>query len=162
MASRYSSNKFNYRKKFVPTGFKDNQKNVADAKKRQTLYTENWDSIRKLVYQRDGNRCVMCGKRGKLHCHHIVPVKISKDNSLSNLVSVCNKCHRKLEEVGFAILERGGGRVEIKKTELTMIAEAKKQRALEYMKKIEEKKNNERRCSNEGVNKNRKNAKGDV
>lgn len=138
LAEKYKSNKFNYRKKFVPTGFKDRQKQVQDAKRRQKLYTEDWDNIRKQVYMRDGHRCVMCGKRGKLHAHHIIPVKISNDNSLSNLVSVCNKCHRKLEEIGFAILERGGGRSEIRRAELTLIAEAKKERAVQYMKKLEE------------------------
>ena len=138
MAEKYKSSKFNYRKKFVPAGFKSKHKQVADVKKRTQLYTENWDNIRKQVYQRDGNRCVMCGKRARLHAHHIVPVKISKDNSLSNLVSVCGKCHRKLESIGFAILERGGGQTEIKRAELKIITEAKKNRALEYMKKLEE------------------------
>ena len=159
MAGKYKSSKFNYKKKFVPTGFKGKSKQTSDAKKRKQLYTENWDNIRKQVYQRDGHRCVMCGKRAKLHAHHIVPVRISKDNSLSNLVSVCGRCHRKLEQIGFAILERGGGQSEIRRSELKMIAEAKKERALQYMKKLEERNNGNGRA-NKGINKDSKNAKG--
>jgi len=125
------SNRFNYRKKFKPN-VKANKKSKTNERKRTKLYTENWDVIRKRVYQRDGYRCVMCGKKGKLHAHHIIPVRISKDNSLNNLVSVCNKCHRKLEEVGFKILKEGGHRSDIKKVELRMIAEAKEKRRKKY------------------------------
>lgn len=117
------------------------------------LYTENWDDIRKKVYARDGYRCVLCGKKGKLHAHHIVPVKISKDNSLSNLVSVCNKCHRKLEQIGFAILERGGGRAEIRRTELEIIMEAKKDRLKKYLEK-REKINDKNTINDESIKKN--------
>lgn len=139
MASRYKSSKFNYKKKFTAAGFK--RKSTISAKKKKSLYTEDWDKIRKQVYQRDGLRCVICGKKGKLHAHHIIPVKISKDNSMSNLVTLCSKCHRKLEEIGFSILERGGGLTEVRRTELTMIIEAKKERALAQVKKLEERKN---------------------
>lgn len=130
--------KFNYRKKFTPNKKGERRKFRKDERKRRQLYTESWDVIRKRVYQRDGYRCVMCGKKGKLHAHHIVPVRISKDNSMNNLVSVCNKCHRKLEEVGFKILKEGGHKSDVKKVELRMIAEAKKKRREEYNKKLEE------------------------
>jgi len=132
------SNRFNYRKKFKPNVKGERKKFKADERKRTKLYTENWDVIRKRVYQRDGYRCVMCGKKGKLHAHHIVPVRISKDNSMNNLVSVCNKCHRKLEEVGFKILQEGGHQSDVKKVELRMIAEAKQKRREEYLKKLNE------------------------
>ena len=132
------SNRFNYRKKFKPNVKGERKKFKADERKRTKLYTENWDVIRKRVYQRDGYRCVMCGKKGKLHAHHIVPVRISKDNSMNNLVSVCNKCHRKLEEVGFKILKEGGHRSDIKKVELRMIAEAKQKRRKGYDKEDSE------------------------
>ena len=131
-------NKFNYRKKFKPNRKGDRKKFRADERKRRQLYSDNWDTIRKRVYQRDGYRCVMCGKKGKLHAHHIVPVRISKDNSMNNLVSVCNECHRKLEEVGFKILKEGGHRSDVRKVELRMIAEAKAKRREEYNKRLKE------------------------
>lgn len=123
----FYNNKFKYRKKFVPHNHRRKKKDRSNDERRK-LYTDNWDQIRRSVYQRDGHRCVMCGKKGKLHAHHIVPVAISRDNSMSNLVSVCSKCHRKLEEVGFSILKEGGHRSDVRKVELRMIAEAKKER----------------------------------
>lgn len=131
-------NRFNYRKKFKPNTKANRSSFKANERKKKQLYSEDWDTIRKRVYQRDGYRCVMCGKKGKLHAHHIVPVRVSKDNSMNNLVSVCNKCHRKLEEVGFKILKEGGHRSDVKKVELRMIAEAKAKRREEYQKKLEE------------------------
>ena len=127
MAKRY--NRAPYRKKFVPN-IKTNRAKIKrqEIKERDKLYTEDWDTIRRNVYRRDGNRCVLCGAKGKLHCHHIIPVRISKDNSMSNLVSVCTKCHKKLEEIGFSILENGGSRTDVKRAELNMIAEAKEKR----------------------------------
>lgn len=113
---------------------------MQQAFQKKKFYTENWEGIRKRVYQRDGHRCVMCGKKGKLHAHHIVPVKISKDNSLNNLVSVCETCHRKLEAVGFRILREGGHQTDIRRVELQMIAEAKKERMIKY-KELQEKNN---------------------
>ena len=104
-------------------------RNKESDKKRIQLYSVNWDIIRKKVYARDNFRCVLCGKKTKLSCHHIVPVRISHDNSMSNLVSVCESCHKKLESIGFTILEKGGGTADIRKVELKMIAEAKEKRS---------------------------------
>jgi hypothetical protein len=56
----------------------------------------DWILVRNSVFNRDGYRCRCCGKgcnNGKLHCHHQIPYRISKDNSLNNLISLCNKCH---------------------------------------------------------------------
>ena len=97
-------------------------------KRRKKLYTENWDSIRHRVYLRDGFRCVMCNKKGKINAHHIIPVAVSHDNSMSNLITVCDRCHKKLETVGYKILEMGGHKVDVRRVELKMIAEARKKR----------------------------------
>lgn len=85
----------------------------------------------------------MCGKKGKLHAHHIIPVRISKDNSLSNLVSVCEKCHRRLEEVGFSILKNGGHQRDVRHVELQMIAEAKQQRKQQWLEEQKKKQDSE-------------------
>lgn len=124
-----------YRKKFKPNVKKTRAQVAQAAKTKKKYYTENWDDIRRKVYQRDGYRCVLCGKKGKIAAHHIVPIKVSKDNSLSNLVSVCNSCHRKLEAVGLKILQEGGSRSDVRRVELTMIMEAKKQRMQKYLEK---------------------------
>ncbi len=139
---------FNYQRKFTPNVKRGIEKHAAN-RKREELYSKNWDNIRKIVYTRDNHRCVMCGKKGKVHAHHIVPVRVSHDNSLSNLVTVCEKCHRKLETVGFTILEAGGSRTDVKRAELRMIAEARKIRLEKYNKLLQEKKKQQEKIDNE-------------
>lgn len=135
--SKIYDKRFQYRKKFKPNIKRGNSS--ADVKNKDDLYSKNWESIRKLVYRRDGNRCVLCGQKGKLHAHHLVPVKISHSNSMSNLVSVCEKCHRRLEAIGFSILENGGSQLDVRKAELTLIMEEKKKRYEMYLKRLNEK-----------------------
>ena len=45
-------------------------------------------------------RCLRCGDKatGKaLHAHHLVPVAMGGTNELSNLISLCNRCHKRFE-----------------------------------------------------------------
>jgi 5-methylcytosine-specific restriction endonuclease McrA len=61
---------------------------------------ENWNNIRKIVYERDGYSCRKCFKKcdeTKLHAHHIIPYRKTNDNSLSNLITLCNSCHMSAE-----------------------------------------------------------------
>lgn len=132
MVKKYINSGFNYQKKFKPNIRRSGQQKLQSAQQKTKLYSEDWDVIRTQVYKRDGYRCVMCGRKGKLHAHHIIPVRISKDNSFSNLVSVCSKCHRILESIGFSILQNGGHQSDIKRVELTMIMEEKRKRKEEY------------------------------
>ncbi len=61
-------------------------------------YGDDWDKIRYVVYLRDYFTCQDCGVIGKsLDIHHKIPFLESKDNSLSNLISLCRKCHMKAE-----------------------------------------------------------------
>jgi len=81
----------------------------------------------------------MCGKKGKLNAHHIIPVRISRNNSLSNLISLCDRCHKRIEEVGFSILQNGGHQADVRRIELQMISEAKKARKDKWLKEQENK-----------------------
>lgn len=55
---------------------------------------KNWNEARKKVYERDKLTCQGCGEQNVvLHIHHLVPWNLSKSNSLTNLVSLCHKCH---------------------------------------------------------------------
>ena len=56
-----------------------------------------WKRIRKDVLERDGNKCRRCGNKGVLDVHHLIPFRIVKEDKILNLVSVCKKCHMKLE-----------------------------------------------------------------
>lgn len=76
-----------------------------------TDYGPDWSWQKKQARKRDGNRCVLCGTQSqpwRLDIHHIVPFRsfgyISGENSnhirandLSNLVTLCKKCHRRVE-----------------------------------------------------------------
>ena len=59
-------------------------------------YPENWAEISDSVRDRDGNKCVICGREGYLlHVHHVKPRSEGGSDYPSNLVSVCATCHAK-------------------------------------------------------------------
>jgi len=70
-------------------------------------YRPSWDSNRKPALERDNYRCVECGitddehriryDKG-LHVHHKIPYKISKNDSLENLVTLCVQHHIRAEQ----------------------------------------------------------------
>jgi len=65
-------------------------------------YGDDWAKIRCLIYLRDNFTCQHCGITMKEHkraldLHHKIPFLISFDNSLSNLITLCRKCHSKEE-----------------------------------------------------------------
>lgn len=58
---------------------------------------ERWMKIRLEVRKRDNYTCQNCGKpetKRKHDVHHVVPYRITQDNSLQNLISLCMPCHR--------------------------------------------------------------------
>jgi hypothetical protein len=60
---------------------------------------DNWDSIRKHVYERDGYACVNCCAKGgtngdaELHADHVLPKSRDGPNTLQNLRTLCRECH---------------------------------------------------------------------
>ena len=56
-----------------------------------------WKKTRSEVLKRDHYTCQNCGNKERLEVHHITPYRISKDNSLNNLVTLCKSCHLKAE-----------------------------------------------------------------
>lgn len=68
---------------------------------RQTMYSRCfWKELAKAVYKRDGYKCVRCSSPhkvgNKLHAHHVKPWAGNPDArfSLSNIISLCETCHR--------------------------------------------------------------------
>lgn len=56
------------------------------------------ENIRKAVILRDGCKCMECGKTNcRLEVHHIKPRRMNGSNTLSNLITLCEKCHQKTE-----------------------------------------------------------------
>ena len=58
------------------------------------LNQRRWQLLRLRVFERDGWRCVHCGKAGALECDHIVPLDKGGDPyDKANLQSLCRGCH---------------------------------------------------------------------
>jgi len=54
------------------------------------------ENLRKAVIIRDNNKCMDCGKNNcKLEVHHIVPRRLSGNDTIKNLISLCSFCHDK-------------------------------------------------------------------
>ena len=55
------------------------------------------DTLRKAVFQRDNYTCIVCGRTIKdgaiFHAHHLGFWKGDHSNRMSNLATVCDKCH---------------------------------------------------------------------
>lgn len=69
----------------------------------KTMYRgHRWKEIKKQAKERDSFKCVNCGMAEYLHFEkhgqplqvdHIIPYKITRDNSLENLQTLCCPCH---------------------------------------------------------------------
>ena len=58
------------------------------------LPRSRWLATRRQVFERDGWRCVKCGKAGRLECDHIKPLHRGGDPwALDNLQALCRPCH---------------------------------------------------------------------
>ena len=55
---------------------------------------EKWLNIQSKVFKRDGYKCRCCkAGRTELHAHHIIPRSQNGPDTLTNLVTLCKKCH---------------------------------------------------------------------
>lgn len=60
---------------------------------------------RKLILNRDMNRCQLCGNDQHLNIHHVTPVRFAPEMILdvNNGVTVCVKCHKSIHaEIGYS------------------------------------------------------------
>ena len=70
----------------------------------KNFYGVNWKNIKNIVRQRDHYTCQLCGTTETIHAHHVhhkIPFKlfnsIEEANNISNLITLCHKCHQKVE-----------------------------------------------------------------
>ena len=64
---------------------------------------KEWRNLRKVILERDNNRCVYCGSKKHLVIHHIVSVREGGKDVPENLETVCNVCHPTVES-GWMVL----------------------------------------------------------
>lgn len=59
----------------------------------------NWELTRATVLMRDEFVCRLCLTRKKSHelrVHHMLPLSKGGTNELTNLITLCSKCHKRL------------------------------------------------------------------
>jgi len=66
----------------------------------------SWDSVREGALERDSYECRFCGTTNDEHleehdrgleAHHVIPQRHGGEDTLENLITVCQSCHRTLE-----------------------------------------------------------------
>ena len=66
------------------------------AKKKRVKSPKNLDKCKEL----DGDKCRVCGSTNMISAHHIVNKSLGGDDKLSNLITLCFTCHRKVHDGG--------------------------------------------------------------
>jgi len=65
------------------------------------------ENIRKAVLIRDKNSCMNCGRSNcKLEIHHIIPKRMQGNNTMDNLISLCEKCHKEVTGQEFRFINK--------------------------------------------------------
>lgn len=77
-------------------------------------YPPDWGERRRAVYRRDDYTCQRCGAQSgphasgdgvPLHAHHVVPLSEGGSNQLSNLLTLCERCHDEAHDHDVAALD---------------------------------------------------------
>ena len=60
------------------------------------LRYKRWQYVRRQVFERDGYRCVRCGRAGRLECDHIIPLEREPGQdpyAVDGCQALCRDCH---------------------------------------------------------------------
>ena len=60
------------------------------------IHAGRWANIRRAVFERDGWRCVECGRAGRLECDHVTPLQREPGQDpfdMNGLQTLCRACH---------------------------------------------------------------------
>ena len=60
------------------------------------LNARRWAQVRRAAFDRDGYRCTVCGKAGRLEAHHEPPLRDGDGGDpydLSGILTYCRSCH---------------------------------------------------------------------
>ena len=64
---------------------------------RQTRATSIKAAVKQAVMERDGGRCIICGRPGNPWCHYISRAQGGLGIE-QNIVTLCDKCHRRFDQ----------------------------------------------------------------
>jgi len=75
---------------------------------RSEVTKKEWDKLRKQVYQAAGNKCEICGGKGRKHpveCHEIWEYDDeNKVQKMVRMIALCPACHR-VKHIGLAMVK---------------------------------------------------------
>ena len=60
------------------------------------LNARRWAAVRRDAFERDGFRCVECGRNGRLECDHVTPMQREPGQDPydpNGLQTLCRACH---------------------------------------------------------------------
>lgn len=60
--------------------------------------TRAWRKLREQALERDGGRCVRCGRTDQLTVHHRVPLAEGDTMDLDGLTTLCQDCHHEAHQ----------------------------------------------------------------
>jgi 5-methylcytosine-specific restriction endonuclease McrA len=60
----------------------------------QRLPSADWEVIRSIIFERDGQVCTYCGSNKLLEGDHIVPLSRGGSNTFGNLATACRPCNQ--------------------------------------------------------------------
>jgi 5-methylcytosine-specific restriction endonuclease McrA len=65
---------------------------------RAFLRSPEWEAKRRACIARDGAACRRCGSRFRLEVHHLTYLRFGGREHLSDLITLCERCHEALHE----------------------------------------------------------------
>ena len=66
------------------------------SKAHSSITRHRWNAVRRAVFERDGFRCVQCGKASRLECDHVTPLERNPDQNpydMDGCQALCRDCH---------------------------------------------------------------------
>lgn len=74
---------------------------------------QEWKKSAQKIRKRDKFICQFCGKKHSIVVHHIIPRNVKINNSSNNLITLCEKCHPKVEHLTDKYLKENRDPIEI-------------------------------------------------
>ena len=66
------------------------------SRRHRKLDSRKWEAARRAAFERDGYRCRLCGKAGRLEGHHEPPLREGADPyDVAGILTLCRGCHIK-------------------------------------------------------------------